>query len=182
VPIDEGTVDWITTAPKEGHREEPEFHTSQVGALERGAACVQERLDVMHEDKLDRKTTEDLWERTSIEWRRRQLEVRAPIGRHERVNHRYFDEGVRVLQLAQKACDLWTQQPAERKREFLGVLPSNCTLDGQDLDVSYGRPFCSRCGVAHSPTSELGPCVSLRGPEPLQSPPGTSSPPPNLKE
>ena len=53
----------------------------------------------------------------------------------------YFDEGIRLLELAQKAGVLSRKQPPAKKRRLLGLVLSNCTwMDGR-LTAAYRQPF-----------------------------------------
>jgi hypothetical protein len=61
----------------------------------------------MYLDRLDGKVTEEFWERKSREWREEQVQIRASIAEHEGANVCYLDEGVRIIELAQRAYSLW---------------------------------------------------------------------------
>ena len=142
VAIDAEVLEWLKAALKESHRDEQAYHDRQVARLQDQERRIQKRLDAMYEDKLDGKITEEFWERKSREWRQKQLQLHEAIERHRTANQFYFDEGVRVLELAQRAYDLWLRQPQSEKRKLLDILLSNCTFDGATLLPEYRKPFC----------------------------------------
>jgi len=142
VVIDPETVEWIRGVLRESHQDERTYHEEQVAALERQCAAVQRKLDAAYEHLLERKISEHLWQRKSAEWRDQQVRLRAAIERHERANEVYFDEGFRILGLANRAYDLWLEQEAEERRKLLDILLSNCSFDGERLraTIDIGRP------------------------------------------
>jgi hypothetical protein len=56
--------------------------------------------------------------------RRKCLEL---IREHQDANQNYLDEGIRLLELAQKAGALFRKQAPAEKRRLLGFVLSNCT-------------------------------------------------------
>ena len=141
ITIDAATAEWIIEALRESHREEREYHDAQVATLQKEYARLQNRIDQAYEDKLDRKISEETWERKSAEWRAAQMRTRVALEQHENANQCYFDEGSRILELASKAYSLWIRQDSFEKRKLLDILLSNCTFDGENLHPDYKKPF-----------------------------------------
>jgi hypothetical protein len=56
-------------------------------------------------------------------------------------NQVYFDEGIRLLELAQKAGKLFREQPAAEKRQLLGFVLSNCAWKNGQLTAAFRQPF-----------------------------------------
>ena len=50
-------------------------------------------------------------------------------------------EGVRILELANKAYFLYLKQPPAEKAKLLRIVLSNCTLDAANLYPTYRKPF-----------------------------------------
>jgi len=48
-------------------------------------------------------------------------------------NRRYYDDAVKLLELASRATALYTQQPGDQKNRVLRLLLSNCTLQNATL-------------------------------------------------
>ena len=142
VEIDEDMVEWIVAALRESHQDEKAYHEGRVERLQAELARVRARMDAAYEDKLDGKISEEFWERRSAEWRERRLELQAAIESHDKACDTYFDAGVRVLRLAQRAYLLWLAQPQTEKRKLLDILLLNCTFDGGKLRSEYRKPFC----------------------------------------
>ena len=149
--IDDGTVDWIMQALRESHAEEMAYHDEQVARLQAESRKLQGWLDRAYEDRLAGRIAEDLWERKNRGWTDRQRELLAALERHQRGNHAYFEDGERLLRLAQRAHDLWLAQPQSERRKLLDLVLSNCTWDGENVAVTYNRPFCWLPSLAEGP-------------------------------
>ena len=54
----------------------------------------------------------------------------------------YFDQGAKIIELAQNAYSLWLRQNPHEKAKLLRILLSNCTFDGVSLHPTYRKPFC----------------------------------------
>ena len=60
----------------------------------------------MYEDRLDGTVSDETWRRKLREWYKRQLEMLQAIERHKGASQLYFEAGVEVLKLAQRAYQL----------------------------------------------------------------------------
>ena len=142
VQIDDETIEWVVAALKESHYDEELYHLDQIAKLQAEVNKLRTRLSSAYDDKLDGRIAEDLWESKSAEWKERLLELKQSIEKHENANHCYYDAGVKILRLAQRAYTLWLSQPQTEKRKLLDLLLSNCTFDGTSLTATYRKPFC----------------------------------------
>ncbi len=102
---------------------------------------LQQRIGAMYVDKLDGPIDVGFFDRKSAEWRSEQQGCLATIARHQNANQTYFDEGVQLLELAQKAGEMFRTQPSNQKRRLLGFVLSNCTWKGGELTATYRQPF-----------------------------------------
>jgi site-specific DNA recombinase len=80
----------------------------------------------MYVDKLDGRIDVTFFDRKASEWRAEQHRIRQTIQTHQTANESYFDEGLRLLELARRAHMLFRQQPANEKRRLLDFVVSNC--------------------------------------------------------
>jgi hypothetical protein len=63
------------------------------------------------------------------------------IARYQQANQTYLEEGVRLLDVARRAADLFAAQPpTEKRRLFDFVLSSRVWKDGE-LTATYRQPF-----------------------------------------
>ncbi len=52
-----------------------------------------------------------------------------------------LEEGVQLLELANRAHDLFQKQPPSEKRRLLNFVLSNCTWKGGELSAEFRQPF-----------------------------------------
>ena len=83
----------------------------------------------------------ELWEQKSAEWRREQDEIRAQLGRHQGANQNYMEEGIKILELAQRLVPLYVAGLPDEKQEILKFLLWNCTLNDATPTPVYRKPF-----------------------------------------
>jgi hypothetical protein len=65
----------------------------------------------------------------------------SQIQAHQVADYRYYDNGLKLLELASKAHELYSKQLPEQKNKFLRILLSNCTLQDGTLRPIYKKPF-----------------------------------------
>ena len=113
--FDEEVLAWVTSALKDSHVDERQFHDEAIARLQAEYTRLQSRIDGMYIDKLDGVVETDFYERKAAEWRTAQANIRRTLAEHETANQNYLDEGVRLLELANHAADLFENQPPDQK-------------------------------------------------------------------
>ena len=63
------------------------------------------------------------------------------IREYQDANQTYLDEGIRLLELAQKTGARFRKQSPAEKRRLLGSVPSNCTWENGQFTAAYWQPF-----------------------------------------
>ncbi len=63
------------------------------------------------------------------------------IEAHQSANQSYIEEGIKLLELAHRAHQLFESQPAIGKRKLLDFLLSNCRWHDGRLQAEYRQPF-----------------------------------------
>jgi len=133
--------DWLIQALKESHQDETAFHQAEVNRLHEALRKIKARIDQMYLDKLDGKITERFWLEKSREWETEQNQIVEQLRSHQVADRRYYDDGIKLLELASRAYELYAKQPVEQKNRLLRVLLSNCTLQDGTLRPTYKKPF-----------------------------------------
>ena len=121
--------------------DEKHYHDEMVATPQKQYQKLQDRIDAMYLDKLDGRVSEDFFDRKNEEWRAEQAEMRRKIEKHRNANHSYIDDGVRLLELAQKAADLYDRQEMREKCRILVFVFSNSTWKDGRLTPNYRKSF-----------------------------------------
>ncbi len=70
----------------------------------------------MYLDKLDGRIDNDFFDRKAAEFRSEQCRVPRDIDMHRNASQSYIEEGIRLLDLAQRAPVLFENRPAEKTK------------------------------------------------------------------
>ena len=141
IEIDRDKVEWIKEALRTSHQDERAFHEETIRALQNQYNRLQSRIDQAYIDKVDGTITEEFWRGKAMEWQLEQEQIRSRLATHEKANRAYFEEGIKILELANRAYSLYVQQTPHEQRRLLNVLLSNCTLTNGSLRPTYKKPF-----------------------------------------
>ena len=139
--FDPETLDWVTSALKESHQDEKRFHDDAIQRLQSEYSRLQNRIDQMYVDKLDRRVTDEFFDQKSAEWRQEQQGILHNLEQHQNANQSYLQEGVAILELANRAAELFEKQSASEKRRLLDFVLSNSSWGDGELTVEFRQPF-----------------------------------------
>jgi site-specific DNA recombinase len=109
------------------------------------------------------------WRYCCPEWRAEQVGIRTGIERHERANTNYFGNGISLLDLANRAPELFEKRTPSEKRVLLSFVLSNCTWANGVLSPTYLQPFdmiadaSSSCAKAKAAGADSGDLCQLMG-------------------
>ncbi len=170
IEMDGEVFAWIVTALKASHHDAKRYHDERVAAFQKQYQKLQERLDRMYIDKLDRGISQDLFDRMSEPFRTEQRDLLRHIEIHQHANQSYLDEGVHLLELAQKAVMLYDKQDMREKRRLLNFVCSNLQWRDGKLIPTYHKPFdlLTSANIEHTKTNAAPPGGS--GVRPVGSP------------
>ena len=139
---DKKIIEWIRKALKENHSEETEYHNNALTELNRQYALLQQRLDNLYDDKLDGKITGEFYDRKFQQYTRDQESILDATERHRRANISYFELGLNIFELSQKAKVIYENKAIlEEKRSLLNFVFSNIFLRDGKLDFEYKNAF-----------------------------------------
>lgn len=139
--FDDEVLAWVSQALRVSHGDEKQHHDEAIERIQAEHDRLQKRIDAMYVDKLDGRIDTDFFDRKAAEWRDEQKKCLERIREHQEANQTYFDEGIRLLELAQKAGKLFRKQSAAEKRRLLGFVLSNCVWKEGRLTAAYRQPF-----------------------------------------
>ena len=134
-------MDWLKEALLLSHEDEVDYHKEMREKLQSQYNSIQGKIDLMYEDKLEGKISEELWQRKYSEYSEKQKESQKSIDLHKGADGSYIDLGLKLMELAKDAVKLYNKLDVKGKRELLKVLLSNSTLTDGKLVVTYNPPF-----------------------------------------
>ncbi|MCJ7656730.1 MAG: recombinase family protein, partial [Candidatus Atribacteria bacterium] len=141
IKIEPKIINWLKEALLMSHQDEKEYHDSQIKSLQEQYNKLQHRLDKIYIDKLDEVVTTSFYQEKTNEWKDEQNNILINLQKHKDANTNYFEQGIKILELSQKAYSSYLKQDNTGKRNLLNILLSNCTLNEEKLYPTYRKPF-----------------------------------------
>lgn len=151
---------WIKDTLKGSYKEKAEYHKSCLEELYKQLERLQKRLDRLYDDRLDGNITEDFYKGKFAQFTRDKEMVVENIQKHERADSNYMELSMNLLDVAQKAPEIYTGFSTEKKRQFLGLVFKKFILKDETLILEFSEAFellsravkeTSRSKMAHSP-------------------------------
>ena len=139
--MDAEVLEWASEALRQSHRDEKRFHDQATARLQAEYSRLQDRIDAMYLDKLDGRIDAAFFDRKAAEWREEQDRLLRTIEQHQTANQNYLEEGIRLLELAHRAPELFERQQPQEKRRLLDFVLSNSTWKGGELTTEFRQPF-----------------------------------------
>jgi site-specific DNA recombinase len=139
--IPQPVVEEITETLRQAHRDKTQFHDTTLNELQRDYKRLETRIETMYEDKLDGSITESFYNKKREEYRERQKELSVKISRLSIADDEYYLTSEYLLQLANRAYDLFVSSEVDEKRQLLKMVLQNIKLRGKKLDFELEKPF-----------------------------------------
>jgi len=109
--------------------------------LEQRLSQVRGRMEKAYVDKLDGKISDEFWQSQSARWSQEESQISMAIQGFEAITPERVLNGVRILELANKAYFLYVRQNPEEQGNLLKMVLSNCKIDATSLYPTYRKPF-----------------------------------------
>jgi site-specific DNA recombinase len=102
---------------------------------------LEERLQAMYMDKLDGRIDNVFYDRMWAQWRVEQTRLLREIGRHSEAQESYMEDGLRLLELARDASQLFAKQAPNEKKRLRNLVLSNCERNRGEVRANFRQPF-----------------------------------------
>jgi len=133
--------DWIQRALKENHKDEIDYHKSVLSELNKRYEQIQKRLDRLYDDKLDDTITQETYNRKFQQFTSEKNDIIQSIQKHSDANTKYFELGINIYNLSQRAKEIFSMGNVEQKRQLLGLIFAQVELNAETLNYTYTKPF-----------------------------------------
>ncbi|MFC2066819.1 recombinase family protein [Chloroflexota bacterium] len=139
--IPKDIIDEITLSLRDSHRDKTQFHRTMIDGLRKEHDRYETRIERMYEDKLDGSITESMYDKKRKEYRAKQKEISDKLARLSIADEEYYVTSEYLLQLANRAYDLFMSSEAEEKRQLLQMTLQNLKLVGKKVEFELVKPF-----------------------------------------
>lgn len=141
IKLDDTRLEWVKEALKLSHKEEKGFHQKIVKSFQLKIAELQSKIDKAYDDKLEGKIPEELWTSKFKQWSDQKENLQIQLNAHQRANKSYYESGVKLIELSNRAYELYEKQDVKEKQKLLKFLLSNSKMQGNTVDFELKMPF-----------------------------------------
>lgn len=141
ISVSDEHKNWVIDSLKLSFADEKSYNEERIQSLEAQAKKLRDRIEKLYMDKLDGVITESFWTEKDAQWNKELSTIRAVLQAHEKAGMNYLKEGIKILELCNKAYSLYSSEIAEEKTKILKYLLSNSQLKDGKLSYTYKKPF-----------------------------------------
>ncbi len=131
----------MTKALLESHQDEKEFHNVALDRLNGEFKEVQTKIDTVYEDRLSGHIDVFQYERKTKELRERQQRIAGDIKRLGNANQNYLESGVRLLEVASNAKEIFLKLEGFERQKFLRLIWAKAHWKHRTLTIEFESPF-----------------------------------------
>ncbi len=144
------TTEWIKNKLKESHQEEIEFRNKSYESLGVRLKKATKRLDDVYDDKLDGVIDESTYHRKRTEYLLEKADLENRIKEHSIADEKYVDFGCLILDVANRASEIYQVRNSEEKKYLCNLVFSNLSLMDKKLKFSFNGIFQSLLNYQNS--------------------------------
>lgn len=135
------TTEWLKNKLKESHQDEIEFRNQSVNSLRINLDQVSKKLDKVYDDKLDNVIDEATYHKKRTELILEKANLEGRIKEHSVADEKYVDFGCLILDVANRASEIYQVRKPEEKRYLINFVFSNLSLMDKKLYFSFNSIF-----------------------------------------
>jgi site-specific DNA recombinase len=139
--IPDGVVESLQKALREDQDRSESWRGQERDRLQRRLAGIRARMDQAYLDRLDKKISEDFWQRKNNEWQQEEQQVLLALNALQDADPDRLLTASRILELANKAYFLYLRQNPAEQGKLLKIVLLNCAIDGTSLYPNHRKPF-----------------------------------------
>lgn len=137
----EQVVQQIVEALKLTHESKIDFRSKQFDRLTKDHELYSKRLESIYLDKLDGRITDDQYDKFFQQFRDKIAEIDASLSMLQDAEDSYYITAKYVLELANRAYDLFISSEVEERRQLVKLTLSNLRVEGGSLCYDAVKPF-----------------------------------------
>ena len=132
---------WMRDALRQSAQEKKEFHDQAIETLNARYTKLQNRIDQIYLDKLDGEIEEAFYRKNVTVWRAEQTDLLDKIARHQKADENYIAQGIKLLEIATNAANLYRTAEQGQRAELLRFIMPGSQLEHDHVVPVYAPPF-----------------------------------------
>lgn len=123
------------------HKDKIDFHNKHYDKLSKEYKGITKKMDNLYEDKLDRKISDDQYDRFHKKFRDQKEEISTRLERLQDAEDNYYITAKYLLDLSNRSYELFKSSEVEEKRQLLKLVLSNLRIDDGKVLYDVQKPF-----------------------------------------
>ncbi|MNK15773.1 hypothetical protein D3C87_339230 [compost metagenome] len=140
IRLPEDVIEWTRHALFENHQDEKLTRDRELKRLSSEYQTLQRKIDACYDDKLDGLISTERWQSKNDQWKSEQEQIEKKIAHLRQDNTAYLNEGIKLMELARKASELFKVLNQDEKRELLNQVLSNPQIKNGSLCYDFRFP------------------------------------------
>lgn len=139
--VPQNVLEQITDVLKATHESKVDFRDKQYKQLTEEHELYSKRLEKLYMDKLDGRITEDEYDRYFQSFRDKVASIDTQISVLQDAEDNYYITAKYLLELANRAYDLFISSEVEERRQLVKLVLSNLRVEGKEVRYDAIKPF-----------------------------------------
>ncbi len=131
----------ITETINEIQEQDIKFQNRQAEELNKEQKNLVKMLDNLYIDKLKGRITDSMYDKFYNDFQNQLSEINNKIARSQEVDKNYFIMVKHVLELINKAPELFESSEVDEKRQLINLVLQNLKVDGKNIVYDVQKPF-----------------------------------------
>jgi hypothetical protein len=132
-------IDWVVSSMRTQHKDSIEQRERLARSLEAQIRRVSTMDDNLYEDKLSGEITKERYEVKHERFLSEKAEYQTQLNKLDTILSSRLEQRLGILELSQKAAEIYASKPPEQKRLIISKLFANLTLRNGELSVTYSK-------------------------------------------
>jgi hypothetical protein len=141
IQLSDKRIDQIVNDLKQTHKAKNNFHRYSLTGLRKNYDLYQKRIETSYDLLADSSITKEMFNYKLKEYKEKQAEIDIEMKQFTQADENYYITASTVLNLAQKALEIFKSSEPMEKRELLNFLLQNPQLKGRKLVFTLKTPF-----------------------------------------
>jgi len=133
--------DEIIPTLQELHQNKVEFHNKQFKQLIKEQAELSKMMDNLYFDKLKGKISDEQYDKFHKSFVDKKDEIAHRLSKLQEAESNYFITAKYILELTEKAYDLFISSEVDEKRQLIKLVLQNVRFDGENIVYEAHKPF-----------------------------------------
>lgn len=134
-------IDKVNSQLNDCFKNEREFYKQSSDSIMKQIKNIDRKIEIMYQDRLDGRITTADYDRFVMKEKEKQKDLNDQLKDHIKADETFLITVSYIMELANRATELYQSSEVEEKRQLVDFLLSNLRLKGKKLLYDYKKPF-----------------------------------------